>query len=138
MSDEKKRRQYDQFGEEGMKEQPGFDGFKFNFDDFFGDFGGGFSQGFGQKKQNSRHHGFKFSFDDIFNSNDQDEDEDSVFQAGNNGFGGFGFGDNLFSFGSESHTFTKTERRSSGKLLMSSSLGLRSSIKCQAGDCTGA
>merc|ERR1719378_1555380 len=67
-----------------------------------------------KKKKNSRQHGFKFSFDDIFNSNDQDDDEDSVFQAGNNGFGGFGFGDNLFSFGSESHTFTKTERRSSG------------------------
>lgn len=109
LSDEKKRKQYDRYGEEGMKEQPGFEGFKFNFDDFFGGFGG-----FGQKKHNSGN-GFKFSFDDVFDNHDHDEDEDSVFGAGNNGFGGFGFGDNAFSFGGGGHaSFRKTEQSSSG------------------------
>lgn len=113
LSDEKKRKQYDQFGEEGMKKQPGFEGFDFNFDDFFGGFGHGRNK---KQQHNSGGHGFKFNFDDIFNSNSE-EDEENAFQAGNNGFGGFGFGDDMFSFGGGggSHSsFVKTEQRSSG------------------------
>lgn len=115
LSDEKKRRQYDQFGEEGMKEQPGFEGFNFNFDDFFKGFGGGFGHGHNSHHHHSGGHGFKFSFDDIFNQNNEDDaDEDSIFGAGHHGFGGFGFGDDMFSFTSHQNTFTKQETRSSG------------------------
>ena len=118
LSDEKKRKQYDRFGEEGMKEQPGFEGFNFNFDDFFKGFSG-FGNSKGQKRR-SNGGGFKFSFDDIFSQHDDDDDEDSLFGTahhgfGGHGFGGHGFGDDLFSFGSNQETFTKTETRSSGK-----------------------
>eukprot|EP00794_Sanderia_malayensis_P007062 gene7059-7856_t len=106
LSDKKKRQQYDQFGEEGMKQQPGFEGFKFNFDDFFG----GFGDGFGQQRKNSGGHGFRFNFDDMFN-NHHDDEEDGIFGADHHDFGGFG--DNVFRFGGQT-TFTKTERRSSG------------------------
>ena len=118
LSDEKKRRQYDQFGEEGMKSQPDFEGFKFNFDDFFKGFGnfGGFGGG-GRGEQNT-HGGFKFSFGDFFN----DEDDDDFFGFGNRrssfsanhefGGDGFGFGNDMFKFEGHQSTFTKTERRS--------------------------
>ena len=114
LSDDKKRKQYDRFGEEGMKEQPGFEGFNFNFDDFFKGFGGGFKHGHKHEHHRSSGGGFRFSFDDLFNQdNGDDDDEDSVFSA-DHGFGGFGFGDDMFSFGSHQSTFTREEKRSSG------------------------
>lgn len=91
LSDENKRRQYDQFGSEGMNDN-GFNfhqggGFK-SFDDLFKDFDFGFGSGQGN--------GFKFSFgggfDDFFGDDDEDEEEDDF-------FGGFkfgGFGDSFF------------------------------------------
>ena len=97
-----------------MKEQPGFEGFNFNFDDFFKGFGGGFKHGHKHEHHRSSGGGFRFSFDDLFNQdNGDDDDEDSVFSA-DHGFGGFGFGDDMFSFGSHQSTFTREERRSSG------------------------
>ena len=108
-----------------MKQQPGFEGFKFNFDDFFGDFGGfGNRHSHGQRNSGGGGGGFKFSFDSMFgghNGHDDDEDEDSMFSASNHGFGndgGFGFGDDIFSFGSHESTFTRTEKRSSGMLYL--------------------
>lgn len=90
LSDEKKRRQYDQFGSEGMNDN-GFDfhqgGFK-SFDDLFQDFDFGFGSGQGN--------GFKFSFgggfDDFFGNDDEDEEEDDFFD----GFKFGGFGDSFF------------------------------------------
>ena len=118
LSDEKKRKQYDQFGEEGMKQQPGFEGFNFNFDDFFKGFGDDFKHRHRHEEHRSRGSGFRFSFDDIFNhDNGDDEDEDSLFGADHHGFGGFGFGDDVFSFGSHRSSFTKHESRSSGTIL---------------------
>ena len=120
LSDEKKRRQYDQFGEEGMKQQPGFEGFNFNFDDFFKGFGGGFKHDHRNEGHRSGGSGFKFTFDDMFGQhNGDDEDEDSLFGAGHHGFGGFGFGDDVFSFGSHQSTFTRQETRSSGSTIFS-------------------
>jgi len=60
LSDEKKRRIYDQHGEAGLKDEAGFDSssFDFNFNDFFKDFGG---------------------FGDFFNNNDDDHFGDSFF-----------------------------------------------------------
>lgn len=93
LSDEKKRRQYDQFGSEGMNDN----GFNFHqgfqsFDDLFKDFDFGFGSGHGRGNGN----GFKFSFgggfDDFFDDDDDDEDDDDF-------FGGFkfgGFGDSFF------------------------------------------
>ena len=102
-----------------MKEQPGFEGFNFNFDDFFKGFGGGFKHGHREEHHGSRGGGFRFSFDDLFNhDNGDDEDEDSIFSADNHGFGGFGFGDDVFSFGSHQSTFTRKERHSSGTICM--------------------
>ena len=92
LSDEKKRRQYDQFGSEGMNEN-GFNfhqGFQ-NFDDLFKEFDFGHRHG--------RGNGFKFSFgggfDDLFSEDFEDDDDDD-----NDFFGGFkfsGFGDSFFS-----------------------------------------
>lgn len=90
LSDEKKRRQYDQFGSEGMNDN-GFNfhqgGFK-SFDDLFQDFDFGFGSGQGN--------GFKFSFeggfDDFFGNDDEDEEEDDFFD----GFKFGGFGDSFF------------------------------------------
>jgi len=88
LSDENKRRQYDQFGEEGLN-QNGFNnggGFQgFDFGDIFGGFGGG--------EQRSGGGGFKFSFggfDDFFNDEDEDQEDD---------FGGMHFGDSFFGGG---------------------------------------
>lgn len=83
LSDENKRRQYDQFGEEGLNNQNGFNGGGggFDFNDIFSDFGGG--------GQRSGGNGFKFSFggfEDFFNDEDEEEDE----------FGGMHFGDSFF------------------------------------------
>lgn len=94
LSDEKKRRQYDQFGSEGMNGN-GFNfqqGFQ-SFDDLFKDFDfGNFGSGHGNGRE------FKFSFgggfDDFFD--DDDEDDDDFF--GGFKFGGFGdsfFGDDV-------------------------------------------
>ena len=96
LSDENKRRDYDQFGSEGMNDN-GFNfrqggGFK-SFDDLFKDFDFGFGSGQGN--------GFKFSFgggfDDMFGDDDEDEEEDDFF--GGFKFGGFGdsfFGEDSF------------------------------------------
>lgn len=92
LSDENKRRQYDQFGSEGMNDN----GFNFHqgfqsFDDLFKDFDFGFGSGHGRGNGN----GFKFSFgggfDDFFDDDDEDDEDDF--------FGGFkfgGFGDSFF------------------------------------------
>ena len=133
LSDEKKRKQYDRFGEEGMKQQPGFEGFNFNFDDFFKGFGGGFKHEHSHEHR-SRGGGFKFNFDDLFNhDNGDDEDEDSIFGADRHGFGGFGFGDDVFSFGSHQSTFTRQESRSSGTICNIVSYDLL--IICQNSKC---
>lgn len=109
-----------------MKEQPGFEGFNFNFDDLFKGFGGDFGHRHGSHGHKSGGGGFKFSFDDIFSQNNgDDDDEDSPFSAGHHGFGGFGFGDDMFSsFGSHESTFVRQEARSSGIFLQLSLLPL--------------
>ena len=94
LSDEKKRRQYDQFGSEGMNDN----GFNFHhqgfqsFDDIFKDFD------FGSGHRNGKEWKFSFGggFDDFFDDDD-DEDDDDFF--GGFKFGGFGdsfFGDENF------------------------------------------
>ncbi|XP_028405731.1 dnaJ homolog subfamily B member 9-like [Dendronephthya gigantea] len=109
LSDEKKRRQYDQFGEEGLNGE-GFRSGSFNFNDFFKDFDFG---GFG-RAGNKRGNGFKFSFgggfDDFFKMDDDDEDdyfeEESAFGGGfGDGFGDFGdgFGDSFFGHHRNNH-----------------------------------
>ena len=86
LADENKRRQYDQFGEEGLN-QNGFNGEGgggFDFSDIFSDFGGG-----GHRSEGN---GFRFTFggfDDYFNDEDEDEDE----------YGGMHFGDSFFGGG---------------------------------------
>ena len=104
MSDEKKRQQYDQFGEEGLNGE-GFRTGSFNFDDIFKDFGFG---GFGGKNNGNKRgsgNGFKFSFggfDDFFQMDDDDDDDDDEYMyenedEGDSMFGGFGdFGDSFF------------------------------------------
>jgi curved DNA-binding protein CbpA len=69
LTDAKKRRQYDQFGEDGLKGE-NFRSGSFNFDDFYKGFDfGGFGRGNGNKRGGN---GFKFSssfgggFDDFF------------------------------------------------------------------------
>jgi len=102
LSDEKKRRMYDQFGSEGLNGQPGFEGgqFHFNFGDFFKDFDFGFgNSGFGNGgfgDSGFGHGGFGFGggsnrqerrssfFDD-----DDDEDDSNFFGSS---FGGDAFG----------------------------------------------
>lgn len=107
LSDEKKRRQYDQFGEEGLNGE-GFRSGSFNFNDFFKDFDFG---GFG-KSGNKRGNSFKFSFggfDDFFKMDDDDndyfEEEESAFGGGfGDGFGDFGdFGDSFFGHHKNNH-----------------------------------
>lgn len=105
LSDEKKRRQYDQFGSEGMNDN----GFKFqgfqSFDDIFKDFG--FGDGHGNGKE------WKFSFggggfEDFF-EDDFDDDDD----FGDDFFGGFkfgGFGDSFFGHDHEPN-FHKSRNR---------------------------
>ena len=102
LTDAKKRRQYDQFGEDGLKGE-NFRSGSFNFDDFF--------KGFGNKRGGN---GFKFSssfgggFDDFFKMDDEDdyyEEEDSMFGGGfGDGFGDFGdFGDSFFGHHRNNH-----------------------------------
>lgn len=98
LSDEKKRRQYDQFGAEGMNGN-GFnfhhEGFQ-SFDDIFKDFDFGGGHGSGKE--------WKFSFggfDDFFDDDDDDEEDEDDF------FGGFrfgGFGDSFFGDDSNFHS----------------------------------
>lgn len=97
LSDEKKRRIYDQHGEAGLKNEAGFDGsaFHFNFDDFFQgfnfDFGSQF-HGRSNKKQknrkNNKHSGGGFfNFGSLFDDDDDDDDDADD---------GFGNGDSFF------------------------------------------
>lgn len=112
LSDEKKRRQYDQFGEDGLNGE-GFRTGSFNFDDFFKDFNFG---GFGSRNNGNKHgSGFKFSFgggfDDFFKMDDDDDDDyyeeeqDSIFGGGfGDGFGDFAdFGDSFFGHHRNNH-----------------------------------
>lgn len=113
LSDEKKRRQYDQFGEDGLKGE-GFRTGSFNFDDFFNF--GGFDRGNDNRRGDDNRrggNGFKFSFgggfDDFFKMDDDDDDyfeeEDSMFGGGfGDGFGDFGdFGDSFFGHHRNNH-----------------------------------
>ena len=111
LSDEKKRRQYDQFGEEGLKGD-GFTASSFNFNDFFKDFGGFGSRGNGNRHGNGNTFKFSFGgggFDDFFKMEDDDDDdyfeEDSIF--GGDFGGGFGdfedFGDSFFGHHRNNH-----------------------------------
>ncbi|XP_065670610.1 dnaJ homolog subfamily B member 9 [Hydra vulgaris] len=126
LSDEKKRKIYDQYGSDGLKEKAGFDGsaFHFDFSDFFKNFGN-----FGGRKS-SNSNKFSFNFGSIFDNNDEDTDifgnqfhqthrnsgEDSVFSKSDDSFFG-GFGDSMFgSFGSnsmfsESHSFSESRQQ---------------------------
>ena len=93
LSDSKKRKNYDMFGEEGVNnQQTGGPSFNFNFNDFFKRetaFGGG------------------FNFDNIFNMFEEEGTQDDVGFGGGlfDGFspfgdmGGFGFGGGIY------HTF---------------------------------
>ena len=84
LSDPKKRRTYDQFGEGGFQEQPR--GPSFNFNDFFG----------GGKQQSSTFDGFNFHH--VFH--EFEDDTDYGFDPFNEGFGGGfdgGFFGNQFS-----------------------------------------
>lgn len=103
LSDEKKRRQYDQFGSEGMNDN----GFNFHhqgfqsFDDIFKDFD------FGSGHRNGKEWKFSFGggFDDFFDDDDYDNDDEDDF------FGGFkfgGFGDSFFGDGNF-HTTSHSE-----------------------------
>lgn len=88
LSDEKKRKIYDRYGEDGLKDQAGFDSssFDFNFNDFFKDhtsfFNDDESDHFGDS-----FFGNSFGFGHNNHHNNNGHDEDSFF--GN--FGGFGF-----------------------------------------------
>lgn len=119
LSDEKKRQQYDQFGEEGLNGE-GFRTGSFNFDDLFKDFeGNGNRQGNGNS--------FKFSFDGFDDFFKMDEEEDDEFESDDDGdsmFGGFGhfgdlgdLGDSFFGHhrnGDNSHSKHVHRERSSG------------------------
>ena len=87
MSDEKKRKIYDQYGEAGLKDQAGFDGssFEFNFNDFFQDFpfGGG---GFKEKRSDGGGGGGGGFFSDFFEDDEGEQQGDSFFGTH------FGFG----------------------------------------------
>ena len=113
MSDEKKRRQYDKFGEDGLKEEGFSTGTGPFFHDFFKDFNfDGFGRGNGNRHGGN---GFKYSFgggfDEFFKMDDDDDDsyfneEDSVFGGSfGDGFGdGFGdFGDSFFGHHRNNH-----------------------------------
>ena len=101
LSDDKKRKQYDQFGEDGLNNNGfhssggGFHNFNFD-DDLFQDFE--FNEPFGHKSHRGGD-GFKFSFggngfNDFFDDDDDDDDDDDFFGGFSfgKGFGG-GFGD---------------------------------------------
>lgn len=93
LSDEKKRRLYDQHGTDGLRDQPGFEGghFQFDFSDFFKDFS------FGQRGSSNKG-GSRFSFFD-----DDDDDHDMFHRHsgdfGSDMFSGFGSGSPFGSFG---------------------------------------
>ncbi|XP_057314605.1 dnaJ homolog subfamily B member 9-like [Hydractinia symbiolongicarpus] len=83
LSDEKKRRIYDQHGPDGLKDKAGFDGssFHFNFNDFFKDFDFDFSSHGRREKKKSG--GFFGGFGSLF---DDDEDEGDSFFGSHFGF----------------------------------------------------
>ncbi|XP_048589143.1 dnaJ homolog subfamily B member 9 isoform X1 [Nematostella vectensis] len=87
LSDENKRRQYDQFGEEGLKNNGfGGGGGGFDFNGFFNNFG------HGDHNRGGNGNSFKFSFggfDDFFNDDD-DDDFGGGFGHGDSFFGNFG------------------------------------------------
>jgi len=155
LSDEKKRRIYDQYGEDGLKDQAGFDSSNFHgsfsFDDFFKDFqfpfGGGGNQGghnggssfFEFEDDGDDHFGDSFfgNFGGFASQMHMQQDEDPFFsdddhhhhhhhhhqhqqhhhhhghhmQDMEDGFGSFGFGDDMFGDGV--FTQTRTEFSSS-------------------------
>lgn len=115
LSDEKKRRQYDQFGEDAFKNGNGngfHSGGGFDFSDIFKDF-----DGFGgQDEDFHRGHrdSFKFSFggngfgDDFFN--DDDDDDDSFGDFGGFGDSFFGSGDHMWNEHRENDHLHRTVR----------------------------
>ncbi len=125
LSDEKKRRQYDQFGEDGLKGE-GFRTGSFDFDDFFKGFEfGGFGRGGGNKRGGN---GFKFSFgggfDDFFN------DDDDYFEEEDSGFGG-GFGDGFGDFGDFGDSFFGHHRNNHGDGMHTRQMYRDSSSMCE-------
>lgn len=109
LSDEKKRRIYDQHGEDGLKDQAGFDSSSFNFDfndffkDFHFDFGGSRKNGnngfFGNFfDEEDQHHGFFGDGDSFFGNHFGGRDTE---QSNGDIFGDFG-GDTMFDFGGSS------------------------------------
>ena len=128
LSDEKKRSQYDQFGEDAFKNGNGFhsSGGSFEFNDIFKDFGG-----FGSHDddfQRGQRETFKFSFggfDDLFNDNDDEEDDPFGDFAGGFGDSFFGSGDHMWQEHRENNHFQRTARhaqfqqtRSGGKIVV--------------------
>lgn len=107
LSDESKRKEYDQFGKSAFSNGQGGQGFRFNFDDFFKNFDE-FSS-FRFKTGGSRHRNHARSkthafFDDLFSDFDNDED---MFSSPFGGFhDSFGSHDSFFSnhFRSDVHS----------------------------------
>jgi len=113
LSDEKKRSQFDQFGEDAFKNGNGFHSSGgFDFNDIFKDFGG-----FGSHDDDGpRGHrdSFKFSFggfDDFFNDDD-DDDDNSFGDFGGFGDSFFGSGDHVWNQHKENNQFHRTMRHS--------------------------
>jgi DnaJ-class molecular chaperone len=123
--DAEKRKIYDKYGEEGLKNDGGgggspFGDFHFNFDDFFK----GFDEFEHDKTHQQHHKNFAgFNFEDIFgddiNSDDGFGSFDSFFGNPNDGSSqgqksGFDiFDDDLFGFNSQQEV--RTESRTNGK-----------------------
>ena len=108
LSDEEKRQQYDQFGDDAFKQGGGGGGAHFNMHDFFKHFDEAFSgfknHGRRGRNSNANHFGFGFDFDDLFDDSEEDLNEDfgsfDTFFGGSHGFGGFDMFDGMFeSFG---------------------------------------
>ncbi|KAJ8301379.1 hypothetical protein KUTeg_020366, partial [Tegillarca granosa] len=112
LSDPKKRKNYDQFGDTGDQAGggggQGFDNFHFNFNDFFKGFDDAFHAHKDRHHQHQQHFNFGdnggsfFNFDDLFD--DEDEDDNGFFEPFGDSmkfsFGGFGDDDedDLFGF----------------------------------------
>ena len=122
LSDSEKRRVYDQFGEEGLKNGAGgFGGspfeFNFNFDDFFKGFNPfeGFDDMTGENGHNS-HQSFKFSFGDFggdpFGSFGNDHEMNDEIDQGFDPFEGMGS-----VFGGGGGGFFQQEGQRSGLLI---------------------
>ena len=106
LSDQDKRRHYDQFGEEGEQMGGGGNGhgFDFNFDDFFKGFDDAFKTHHDRHQQNhfkfhfggngNGHRAQFFNFDDLFDDDDDDDDDIFSFDPfGDSETISFGFGD---------------------------------------------